>query len=345
MYITFLVGNGFDISAGVDTSYNGFYHWYCDQPSETDDIAMLKQEIKADISGEGKNWSDLEMGLGKYTSNFSDKTVNKFVASYKDCHASMITYLKEKEKEFDIQEITMADMDQRRQDILSFYQELSSHERDVFQKIINTNLAENVIVQFISFNYTNILDNYVEQLSKAAIMQWTKGISYSARIDPTVVHVHGFIEKFPILGINDSSQVANNELLDCYGISEMMIKDKSIKVIGEPWQTMAIDRIDNSQIICILGMSLGPSDKMWWEHIMGWLGGLHNRHLVLFWHMKNPPNNIFVLDKFNTENMIKDKITSYANIPTDKLNELRSRIHIIINTTKVLQIPKNSSTK
>ena len=31
MRITFLIGNGFDISCGIRSSYGDFYKWYCKQ--------------------------------------------------------------------------------------------------------------------------------------------------------------------------------------------------------------------------------------------------------------------------------------------------------------------------
>ena len=63
MNITFLVGNGFDMSLGIDTSYRGFYQWYCEQPSNSDHIEKFKEHIKNDIEGDGENWADFEMGL------------------------------------------------------------------------------------------------------------------------------------------------------------------------------------------------------------------------------------------------------------------------------------------
>ena len=42
MQITFLVGNGFDITAGLDTSYSAFYKWYCQQTpfSQAEDVPV-----------------------------------------------------------------------------------------------------------------------------------------------------------------------------------------------------------------------------------------------------------------------------------------------------------------
>jgi hypothetical protein len=78
MDITFLVGNGFDIAAGIKTSYRDFYNWYCNQPSASPCIEHFKREIQDDVKKGGENWSDFEIGLGKYTSRFDQETVEEF---------------------------------------------------------------------------------------------------------------------------------------------------------------------------------------------------------------------------------------------------------------------------
>ena len=49
MQITFLVGNGFDIAAKIDTSYEAFYKWYCDIDSDKEHIKIFRKNIKEDF--------------------------------------------------------------------------------------------------------------------------------------------------------------------------------------------------------------------------------------------------------------------------------------------------------
>lgn len=91
MNITFLVGNGFNISAGVDTSYESFYKWYYSQPSQTVTILNFKEEIRNDIEDGVKNWADFETGLGKYTSHFSLENVNAFFECREDAIENIIS--------------------------------------------------------------------------------------------------------------------------------------------------------------------------------------------------------------------------------------------------------------
>ena len=93
MLITFLVGNGFDISAGIDTSYRGFYNWYIKQSSSSNVIQQFKHELQGALLNNAEKWSDFEIGLGKYTADFALVTADKFVEIYEDAHESMIQYL------------------------------------------------------------------------------------------------------------------------------------------------------------------------------------------------------------------------------------------------------------
>ena len=86
MKITFMVGNGFDIGLGIESSYIAFYNWYCKRPSKEEHIQMFKKDIMNDMSrdipADEKTWADFELGLGEYTANFTKETVYKFIVCY-----------------------------------------------------------------------------------------------------------------------------------------------------------------------------------------------------------------------------------------------------------------------
>lgn len=48
MNVTFLVGNGFDISAGLKTSYRDFYTWYLSQSTDDPAVTKVKAHIEED---------------------------------------------------------------------------------------------------------------------------------------------------------------------------------------------------------------------------------------------------------------------------------------------------------
>lgn len=337
MKISFLVGNGFDIASGIDTSYSSFYRWYCSQPSENPHIDAFKCEIKNDVDNGGKNWADFEIGLGRYTAKFSTETVEQFIECYEDAHERIIEYLEGERTKYS-DSISDSEIKRLREGITNFFQELSPVERNSFDSVFESDRANDTIIQFISFNYTNLLDKCVEILAKEPLRQWTYSKTQEMKVNRSVIHVNGTSNKFPILGVNDPTQIKNQQLLSVPQFSEIMIKSQSVKAIGELWYNQTKKTIDESQIICIMGMSLGDSDAIWWERIMSWLKIGNARHLLIFWHTTIPINGRSILKHTREIAQIKSKIIDYSDLTEDLKKAVSGRIHVVLNTKKVLQI-------
>lgn len=73
MNIVYLIGNGFDINIGLKTRYKDFYDYYLalDSSGDNEHVKKLKEHLKETLSTDDKYWSDLEIALGAYTTNFS----------------------------------------------------------------------------------------------------------------------------------------------------------------------------------------------------------------------------------------------------------------------------------
>jgi hypothetical protein len=56
MQILYIIGNGFDLSLGLKTSYNNFYQYY--KTVESDNVNI--QKLKKNISKTYESWADLE---------------------------------------------------------------------------------------------------------------------------------------------------------------------------------------------------------------------------------------------------------------------------------------------
>ena len=128
MDITFLVGNGFDLSLGYKTSYEDFYKWYLNQPTDSSAksaVDKLKRNISSDIESGLKNWSDFEIGLGKFTQSFKANEVKEFLAAYEDAVLNLNNYLGALSRRNEIDRITNEQWDIIRKNLLLFYNELS----------------------------------------------------------------------------------------------------------------------------------------------------------------------------------------------------------------------------
>ena len=65
MNLLYLIGNGFDVNLKIRTDYQSFYDYYIAQESADDAVKLVKEDLKKNRYAQ---WSDLELGLGKFTS-------------------------------------------------------------------------------------------------------------------------------------------------------------------------------------------------------------------------------------------------------------------------------------
>lgn len=82
-----------------------------------------------------------------------------------------------------------------------------------------------------------------------------------------VFHIHGIVDDGLILGLNDTSQLHNDNFKQDDDILTALIKPKRNKELKELIDQECIDIINESHIIILFGLSLGDTDKFWWETI------------------------------------------------------------------------------
>lgn len=99
------------------------------------------------------------------------------------------------------------------------------------------------------------------------------------------MHLHGTINEELILGVNDTSQIANEGFRNNQLYRQLLVKEEANKRFGQNKTQEARQIIDDSEIICVFGASIGITDKMWWTYISKWLQRSGNHRLIIF--MKN----------------------------------------------------------
>lgn len=345
MNITFLIGNGFDVDQGIASSYAKFYEWYCDKPSDKKHIDDFRKNIKDDVArdvpSEDKTWADFELGLGQYTAKFTEETVEDFLDCLEDGQGSIRNYLLEQEAKFDPAAYTDIAYKTFYNSIRNFYAEVPDLERPEIESSINTNKQENKEIKFITFNYTNTLERIIEKLPREPFSTWSSGGSkYSYRISHDIIHVHGTTSEFPVLGVNDESQIANKELLRTPQFKEMLCKADSVRAVGKLWHAEAEKQISTSKFVCVMGMSLGDSDAKWWKKLNQWLKADGSRHLIIYWYEKEPPNGISIRKELQYKEKVKNRLLFFSNLTPQEKEGIKNRIHVIINTKKFLKLEK-----
>ena len=93
MNITFLIGNGFDLNLGLDTSYKSFIKEYTKDIDNTEDDGSALYYFKKNISRNKELWSSAEEAIGQITAKF--KSDEKNADDFSNCHSNFCQELAE----------------------------------------------------------------------------------------------------------------------------------------------------------------------------------------------------------------------------------------------------------
>lgn len=281
MQLTYILGNGFDLAIKLKTGYKHFYEWYEEKPDETEEISLLKKTIREQIDKGNDKWADFEYALGQFTALVADK--EKYIACFKCARESLIEYLKkaysegkEKNKDF-LLSATYKIVDRSQ----NSDEDLSEEDKTNFETPKNVDTVFNCI----SFNYTPVFDE-----GKKDLLSNARGFSNSynrpSRYEiGEVLNVHGTLNDYPILGVDNKTQIANKDFREDMEIVEMMVKGEVDKKLGRNWRNSALEIIRKSDKIYIYGTSLGETDEFWWKIIAEWFeSDTDNHQLAIYCH-------------------------------------------------------------
>lgn len=279
MNIVFLIGNGFDISLGLKTSYRDFAKYYVQKPSSHPSIEKLKKEIEECLKEENKDdnkWSDFELAFGEYTKNLSGE--QEFDIVYDDILMMLQTYLLEEKARFDKgsqrYSLNVAKFSNSLIYPDSFLREVRRFSR-LFQKVDAIN------INIINFNYTTTIDDFIKGISWNYLNR--NGTVVRER---NVYHIHGTLDKTMLFGVNDPSQIANTAFQNSSIISSEFVKPNFNQRLGYGVDEVCVRLIKNADLICVYGMSIGDTDRCWWEYICENLKTVSHYAILFHWSEK-----------------------------------------------------------
>ena len=285
MNITFLIGNGFDLNLGLDTSYNDFLNFYLQEKSGDDEeIRGFKADIRRQhLDSATGLWANAELAFGHYTDDIAElgKKADSFSKRRNDFCRKLAVYLQEQEKRVDVHNHGQAFVDaisEFRSGLTEAQLEQVNKSLDIFEGGFNYN--------FIIFNYTSIIDTLINAAKQQKIQLGTreyKGTSFNNSFGKSI-HVHGTTEVEMIFGVNDTSQIANMTIFE--GVSpiylDSFIKQKYNNNIGSRVDEKAFDIIKKSSFIYVYGMSIGDTDKLWWQRIVDRMKEYPYTHVFIY---------------------------------------------------------------
>ena len=326
--VTFFIGNGFDINLGLKTQYKDFYQYYW--------FHSPNHKLADDIQADYKNWADLELGLGQYTSKIIPEEVDSFLIEEDYLEQTLAEYLDEECKKIKLDDSTLKEkIALQMQDFLqNFHRGLNIEQKQHINKRIRET-RETIEYTFINFNYTNTLERILEVTREVVsntigTHQADNGTSFLTSIG-LHLHIHGTTTEEMIVGVNDESQIVNKELCQNVFFKELLLKPEANKRYGQNKIVTAERLIDESLFVCVFGMSLGETDKMWWEYLCKWLVINPARRLIIYVRK----GDVFRRTKmmlFSSENEVFEKMKTYADGVGDIWDQIRNQIYIEFNS-------------
>ena len=330
MNITFMIGNGFDINCGIRTRYTDMYPDYIDAKTDNPIIQKFKNDLKQDYMKGFETWNDFEMGMAEYSNNFTNEA--EFIACIRDFKNFMTGFLIKEQSAFrkriennDALQIDL--FHEVGRSLSTFY------KNGVVNNTINTIEAimpeRNLInYNFISFNYTTEIANSLIQNSSSYV-HIAKGNSCR---NLGVMNIHGNLGRDVVLGVDNETQFKN---------LQFQMSSRGKRAFIKPFFNDEFDRqrvqraraiINNSDVICVYGMSLGDSDLTWRNAIKNWLVSSQYNHLFYYSYSASsiPPcpfdelidqeedEKIKLLSRFEFENGLENPVSSQIHIPIGK---------------------------
>lgn len=275
MNILYILGNGFDLSLGLDTSYRSFLKHYLNnhQPNTDPFIKDFQKEVWKDID----TWTDLETHLGQW---LNDKvTRERAVAVHDDLVNELSLYMKSE------QERLKPDAKVREQ-ILSNMSNVSHHlnrildSRDITDYISKHVNSTPHVINTITLNYTDTFERLALKEGENVYQCSDNKLNFKFN---RPIHVHGTVDEGIVLGVNDEAQIHNKQLVKENSIQNRFIKTATINnVYRTGYEEQVTSAIDSAHLICVYGTSFGKTDKRIWNRIMNRV--VNNNVQVILFH-------------------------------------------------------------
>ncbi len=329
MNITFLIGNGFDLNLGLKTKFSDFLEIYKNNFNKDNELI---QYFKTNILHNEELWANAEVAFGKATKKFKadNYTAEDFCICHEDFCINLAKYLDEENEKIDYDNLNLYISKGFTKGILNHTAGFREEEKAVIEK------AENVIgggytFNFVNFNYTQTLD-----LCISATLEKQNSLgsrthnrqTYSNHIGK-LIHIHGTTKKDMVLGVNDTTQISDISLFTGYDDEFLneVIKQKTNEINQENTELKASEILNKSDIIYIYGMSIGYTDKLWWEKICDLMIKNKNLHVII--HRYDAPEDGLIRRTFRmfSKNARKE-FSAYYNGEREQRLEIESRIHI-----------------
>ena len=334
MNIVYLIGNGFDINLGLNTRYCDFYKYYLEsQQSDNSNphIKALKKSLKTfldqipllNTKDECAKWSDLEFALGEYTKDF--KSVSEFQTIYYDLYDNLADYIEQESDKL----VTFENVSQLYNDLISPENHLPSLDKNIIRDYGSKwNNTSQWNVNIITFNYTLTIEQLLGYQNKQ--LSLGKNRYGHPIILNSINHIHGTVNEHMLLGVNDILQIGNESFRDNQALQNILVKPQTNKMLKELIDVRCKKIIQEANLICLFGLSLGDTDSIWWK-LIGEQLKKNNTMILYFAKGEEIPKRRFHL-MGNKEIELKEYLLSKSELSIEEKKNIQDKIFIGYNT-------------
>ena len=333
MNILYLIGNGFDLRLGLPTRYADFLKYYERQtPKLGADLSLQEETIKkykkrffaemAEREGRGEEqWKDLEIALGEFTTAFGDDA-DGFCDFYEDMNRSLEAYL----SQCNSFEPTPEEVEKFREDLTYPYRYFKPREEKELRALT---IAQAWYIDVISFNYTSSFECLCQDALLVGERNYPEGYSGHSVIYQGVKHVHGSLgEGGILLGVDHGEQIANEQYRKNDDVADLLLKPQANEGRGTLVDEECLSLITGADVICLFGLSLGPTDQMWWTAIKKRF--LDNPGVILlYFHYDRSTDSTLNFDG-RKERRARQHLIDALGIEADQ-KDYRDRIFVVVD--------------
>jgi hypothetical protein len=328
MRILHIMGNGFDLNLGLKTRYEDFYAYYKQVSSlNSQEIESLKISIGSDLA----NWSDLELAFGKYTSIL--ETHNDVELLVFDIVDNLCEFLKLEQEKIAYDNF---DRDVLLNHLINPEAYLTRRdELDITSWAKSRPRSNQIIVNVMTFNYTKTIENIIgEKVSSINIGSREGKKVVLSKIE----HIHGLLDNRPILGVNEIEQIANKKFHSSQDTVELIVKPIHNQELGHMIDNDCLKLINEANLICIFGCSLGETDKKWWSAVGERIGT--DCRLIIMHRAENSNPRKVILDSREARK-VKERFLTMTDLNEKNAEAAKNYIYVGVNTN-IFRLKVNS---
>ena len=288
MRITFIIGNGFDLALGLNTSYSSFLVSYLDKLKHSNKVHL--SWFQRCIATNARLWSDAEKAFGEMIFDEpefvdGDEKILAFSQCLQDFKTNFIDYLLDANRYFNdkLPEINSCG-DEFCAGIFGLGQYLRPQYRKEFENAIS---SQPVYLNFISLNYTETLEKLIASFAynNQTFKSVLNGRSITARLERPCIYLHGSLKEDRIVfGVDNDSQIRDGVIRKHCKESKRLVK--SFLDMGYGLEIEAKMIMRRSDWLVPMGVSFGDTDKKLWSELFDCVFRANRSKLLLLPYYK-----------------------------------------------------------